>query len=91
MRAGFRFCYTRALRENNSLEGSLSVAIDVGAGGEVVAATTTATGGKQLKAQLGACVEARAKASQFDAPSGKPSAHIAFDASFKPVAPPKDP
>jgi hypothetical protein len=68
MRAGFRACYQRGLNENPDAQGSIHLTIRVGAGGEVTAVSATPSG--NLPASVVSCVQARAKAAQFDPPEG---------------------
>lgn len=68
MRAGFRACYQRGLNENPDAQGNIRLTIQVGPGGEVRGVTATPSG--TLPASVVACVQARAKAAQFDPPEG---------------------
>ncbi len=68
MRAGFRACYMRGLNENPDAQGNIRLSIKVGPGGEVTGVTATPSG--SLPASVVACVQARARAAQFDAPEG---------------------
>ncbi len=68
MKAGFRNCYNRGLQENPDAQGSIKLAIKVGAGGEVAGVTASPSG--NLPASVIACVQARARAAQFDPPEG---------------------
>lgn len=68
MRAAFRACYQRGLNENPDAQGSIRLVIRVGPGGEVSGVTATPSG--NLPASVVSCVQARAKAAQFDAPEG---------------------
>lgn len=68
MRAGFRACYQRGLGENPDAAGSIKLGIQVGPGGEVRNVTATPSG--NLPQSVISCVQARAKAAQFDPPEG---------------------
>ncbi len=68
MRPGFRNCYNRGLQENPDAQGNIKLSITVGAGGEVANVTATPSG--NLPASVIACVQARARAAQFDPPEG---------------------
>jgi hypothetical protein len=68
MRAGFRNCYQRGLAENPDAGGSIKLTIRVGPGGEVLGVAAAPSG--NLPATVISCVQARAKAAQFDAPEG---------------------
>ncbi|MGC4092085.1 MAG: AgmX/PglI C-terminal domain-containing protein [Polyangiaceae bacterium] len=68
MRAGFRACYQKGLGENPDAAGSIKLAISVGPGGEVRSVTATPSG--SLPQSVISCVQARAKAAQFDPPDG---------------------
>ena len=68
MRAGFRNCYQRGLAENPDAGGSIKLTIRVGPGGEVLGVAAAPSG--NLPATVVSCVQARAKAAQFDAPEG---------------------
>jgi tetratricopeptide (TPR) repeat protein len=68
MRAGFRNCYQRGLGEAPDSAGRINLTVRVGAGGEVAEATPHATG--DLPDSVIACVVARVRAAQFDAPEG---------------------
>jgi hypothetical protein len=68
MRAGFRACYQRGLNENPDAQGNIRLTIQVGPGGEVRGVTAVPAG--TLPPSVVACVQARAKAAQFDPPEG---------------------
>lgn len=68
MRAGFRACYQRGLNENPDSQGSIRLTIQVGPGGEVRNVTAVPSG--TLPASVVSCVQARARAAQFDPPEG---------------------
>jgi len=68
MRAGFRNCYNRGLQENPDAHGSIKLSITVGPGGEVTNVTATPSG--NLPSSVIGCVQARARAAQFDPPEG---------------------
>jgi hypothetical protein len=68
LRAGFRACYQRGLAEAPDASGSIRLMIRVGPGGEVSGVTATSSGG--LPPAMVSCVQARARAAQFDAPEG---------------------
>jgi hypothetical protein len=74
MRAAFRQCYQRGLDQNPDAQGSIRLTIRVGAGGEVSGVTATPTG--NLPPSVVSCVQARAKAAQFDAPEGGSAAIV---------------
>ena len=89
MRAGFRNCYQRGLALDPTAQGSLRLTIQVGSTGQVTNVTTSGvTGG--LPAAVVACVVARARAAQFDAPQGG-TATIAVPVSFVSEAGPVSP
>lgn len=69
MRAGFRNCFQRGLALDPSAQGGLRVVIRVGPTGQVTNATASSVTGN-LSAAVVACVVARARAAQFDAPDG---------------------
>ncbi|HWA71256.1 MAG TPA: AgmX/PglI C-terminal domain-containing protein [Polyangiaceae bacterium] len=68
MRAGFRACYQRGLNENPDAQGNIRLTIQVGPGGEVRGVTAVPSG--TLPQSVVSCVQARAKAAQFDPPEG---------------------
>jgi hypothetical protein len=68
LRAGFRGCYQRGLADNPDAAGSIRLTIRVGAGGEVAGVSPASSG--TLPASVVACVVARAKGAQFEAPQG---------------------
>ncbi|HET9958372.1 MAG TPA: AgmX/PglI C-terminal domain-containing protein [Polyangiaceae bacterium] len=68
MRAGFRACYQRGLNENPDASGSIRLTIQVGPGGEVSNVTAVPSG--SLPPSVVSCVQARARAAQFDRPEG---------------------
>jgi len=65
MRAGFRNCYNRALAQTPEVYGVVTMFIQVGSLGEVVAVSTTSEG--TLPDSVVGCMKARATAAQFDA------------------------
>lgn len=75
MRAGFRNCYQRALADAPNYEGKLVIKLTVDAQGLVPAAKVTSP---QYNGVVFACIEARAKAAQFDPPSGGKPATVTF-------------
>jgi outer membrane biosynthesis protein TonB len=68
MRAGFRRCYHRALAENPQASGTVRLEIDVGSDGSVTRAKAITAG--NFPSSAAACIEARARAAQFDPPQG---------------------
>ncbi len=68
MRAGFRACYQRGLNENPDAQGNIRLTIQVGPGGEVRGVSAVPSG--TLPQSVVSCVQARAKAAQFDPPEG---------------------
>jgi hypothetical protein len=68
MRAGFRACYQRGLNENPDAQGNIRLTIQVGPGGEVRNVTAVPSG--TLPQSVVSCVQARARAAQFDPPEG---------------------
>lgn len=74
MRAAFRACYQRGLNENPDAQGNIRLTIRVGPGGEVTNVTATPSG--NLPPSVVSCVQARAKAAQFDAPEGGSAAIV---------------
>jgi len=68
LRAGFRGCYQAGLADNPDAAGSIRLTIRVGAGGEVAGVSPASSG--TLPASVVACVVARAKGAQFEAPQG---------------------
>jgi hypothetical protein len=79
MRAGFRACYNRGLKDDPKQTGSLTVVAKVGAAGEVVSATPTKVTG--LNKDVADCVVRRVKSAQFDRPSTG-SAQITIPITF---------
>ncbi len=69
MRAGFRSCFQRGLAQDPGAQGSVRLAIKVGPGGEVTNVTPS-NASASLPPSVVACVVARARAAQFDAPAG---------------------
>jgi hypothetical protein len=74
MRAGFRNCYQKGLNENPDSQGSIRLTIQIGPGGEVAGVTATPSG--NLSPGVVACVQARARAGQFDPPEGGSAAIV---------------
>ena len=68
MKGGFRNCYQKGLNENPDAQGSIRLTIQIGPGGEVSNVTASSTG--NLSPGVVACVQARARAGQFDPPDG---------------------
>jgi hypothetical protein len=66
-----RYCYQRALDDNPKAAGAGQLVLRVVDGGEVEAASFTSD--DDFPASLGACVSARARASQFDQPQAGPA------------------
>jgi hypothetical protein len=79
MRAGFRSCYQRALADAPDYQGKLNIKLTVDAQGGVPAAKVTSP---QYNGVVFACVEARAKASQFDPPSGGKPTTVTFSVTL---------
>lgn len=79
MRAGFRNCYQRALADAPHYAGKLDLKLTVDVHGGVAAAKVTSP---QRNAAVFACVEARAKASQFDPPGGGKPATVRFSVTL---------
>ncbi len=79
MRAGFRRCYQRGLDANPDIAGSISLTIQVGAGGNVSSVGGGASG--NLPGSVVECVKSRARAAQFAPPDGG-SAVISVPVSF---------
>src|SRR5688500_5674066 len=74
MKTGFRNCYQKGLNENPDSQGSIRLTIQIGPGGEVSNVTASASG--NLSPAVVACVQARARAGQFDPPDGGSAAII---------------
>lgn len=85
MRAGFRSCYQRGLAIDGAMRGSLGLAVEVDARGQVASVTAKLKSGR-LDADVIACITYRAKHAQFDAPQGSDTAQIEFTATFAPPA-----
>lgn len=79
MRAGFRSCYQRALADAPDYAGKLDVRLTVDAQGGVPAAKVKSP---QYNGVVFACIEARAKASQFDPPSGGKATTVTFSVTL---------
>lgn len=79
MRAGFRNCYQRALADAPSYVGTLKLKLTVDAQGLVPAAKVTSP---QYNGVVFACIEARAKAAQFDPPSGGKPTTVTFSVTL---------
>lgn len=79
MRAGFRNCYQRALDDAPNYVGKLEIKLTVDAQGGVPAAKVTSP---QYNGVVFACIEARAKASQFDPPSGGKPTTVTFSVTL---------
>jgi hypothetical protein len=79
MRAGFRNCYQRALADAPHYAGKLDLKLTVDVHGGVATAKVTSP---QRNAAVFACVEARAKASQFDPPGGGKPATVRFSVTL---------
>lgn len=71
MRAGFRACHQRALNEDPEAAGSIRLLLRVGSAGQVEAASAAPAG--RFPRSLVECVTARARAAQFDPPTGGPA------------------
>lgn len=67
MRAGFRACYQRGLAENPTAAGTVRLTLQIAPSGQVAGNTMTSSG--NLPASVLSCVQARARAAQFDPPS----------------------
>jgi hypothetical protein len=78
MRAGFRACYQQGLADNPDAAGNITLAIHVGAGGEVTGVSGSSA---TLPASVVGCVKSRAQAATFDAPEGG-SAVISVPVTF---------
>jgi hypothetical protein len=70
MRAGFRRCYVRALKDDPNLRGKVTVIATVGANGEV---TKTNVAKTSLPKSLTDCITARVGAAQFAPPDKAPA------------------
>lgn len=68
MRAGFRRCYHRGLSEDPEASGTIRLELQIGSDGSVTRATAITKG--RLPTSTVACIEARARAAQFDPPAG---------------------
>lgn len=79
MRAGFRRCYAQGLKEDASIEGSLTVEASVGANGEVTASKVTRM--KGLSATVASCIEGVVSSRRFDPPEGG-GATVAIPVTF---------
>jgi Ca-activated chloride channel family protein len=71
MRAGFRACHQRALNEDPEAAGSIRLLLRVGSAGSVEAASAAPAG--RFPRSLVDCVTARARAAQFEPPTGGPA------------------
>ncbi len=71
MRAGFRACHQRALNEDPEAAGSIRLSLRVGSAGQVEAASAAPAG--RFPRSLVECVTARARAAQFEPPTGGPA------------------
>jgi Ca-activated chloride channel family protein len=71
LRAGIRACHQRALQENPEVSGTARALINVGPSGQVTSVNVIPSG--NLSASLTACVTARLRAAQFEAPQGTPT------------------
>jgi hypothetical protein len=81
MRAGFRACYQRGLRESPDAEGRIQLTLQIGPTGEVTAVAPVASG--NLPATVLDCVTTRARLAQFAAPDDG-AALIQVPVSFLP-------
>lgn len=79
MRAGFRSCYQRALADAPGYAGKLDIKLTVDAQGGVPAAKVTSP---QYNGVVFACIEARAKAAQFEPPAGGKPATVTFSVTL---------
>jgi hypothetical protein len=79
MRAGFRSCYQRALADAPAYVGKLNIKLTVDAQGAVPAAKVTSP---QYHGVVFGCIEARAKAAQFDPPAGGKTATVTFSVTL---------
>ena len=79
MRAGFRSCYQRALADAPGYAGKLVIKLTVDTEGLVPAAKVTSP---QYNGAVFACLEARAKAAQFNPPSGGKPATVTFSVTL---------
>jgi hypothetical protein len=79
MAAGFRRCYTRALQEDASTQGTVTVTLELDAKGAVTSSKHEAKQG--LSKVLASCVALRAEAASFSAPKKVP-AGIEFSVTF---------
>jgi hypothetical protein len=88
MRAGFRRCYNRALAQDPSLQGLVSLRLEVAADGSVTKAS--ATSNKPLDVAR-ACIEARGASSQFAPPDNGKAASVVIAVKLTPPPPPSTP
>jgi hypothetical protein len=79
MRAGFRNCYQHALDDAPAYAGKLEIKLTIDAEGGVPAAKVTSP---QYNGVVFACIEARAKAAQFDPPSGGKPTTVTFSVTL---------
>jgi hypothetical protein len=68
MAAGFRRCYSRGLREDAGMKGSVRITAAIGPNGEVLSATPS--GGAGLSGTVVSCIAAGVSSAQFAAPEG---------------------
>lgn len=80
MAAGFRRCYVRALEEDASTKGTVTVTLELDAKGAVTSSKHEAKQG--LSKVLASCVALRAESASFSAPKKLP-ATIEFSVTFK--------
>jgi TonB family protein len=69
MRSGFRYCYNQGLAKDPSLAGTITLAIDVSASGDVTNVKKKSAG---INAEVDDCLMRRARSAMFDA---SPSSH----------------
>jgi hypothetical protein len=79
MRAGFRRCFNAGLSADPNMSGAIRLTLKIGATGAVADAKATSTG--TLSPALVQCIEARARAAQFDPPNGN-SATLVIPINF---------
>lgn len=77
---GIRSCYERALRNNPTLSGRLTVRFTIGTSGR---ATSVSTSGLSSAPEVGSCVASRVRALVFPTPDGG-SVDFSFPFNFEP-------
>lgn len=79
LRPGFRSCYNKGLASDPSMAGSITIAIEIAANGDVI--DVTKKSGSGLSSDVETCIMKRAKNASFDSP-GSSGATLSVPVTF---------